>query len=96
MNIFNLDDVVVRVMEGDGSLNIPSPSELEGLEVGDYAKLIFIFNGEKRERMWVRITENAFPFFKGVLDNEPIHSSDLKLGELIEFEAQNVVDIVAP
>lgn len=60
--------------------------------VGDYARLIFVLDGDKKERMWVKVTDNSFPFFEGVLDNDSYYLPALIVGEPISFEAQHIAD----
>ncbi len=76
-----------------------TPRELiEKISPGETVKLIFQFESDdpeapRAERMWVIVKEvMGNGIFKGVLDNEPYHIKDLKIGDHIEFSACNIIN----
>jgi len=73
---------------------IPSDEDKDLLEIGDACKLIFEPDNEEQltERMWVNITEINGDEFVGELDNDPV-SLKMKLGELVKFNRDNIIDI---
>ncbi|NCU66893.1 DUF2185 domain-containing protein [Acidovorax sp. 210-6] len=76
----------------------PSPAVIARLAPGDVVKLIFRFESSDpdapgAERMWV-IVDEVLPQgrFKGRLDNQPRHITDLQLGDPVAFEACHIVN----
>ncbi|OYU14034.1 MAG: hypothetical protein CFE37_12960 [Alphaproteobacteria bacterium PA4] len=81
---------------------IPDRCRREGLETGDFAKLIFrisVDNAERPvsvERMWVLVRERTTDGYLGVLDNEPdaiSENDDFWRGTEFPFAAKHVIDI---
>lgn len=76
----------------------PPASLLERVTSGEVVKLIFRFESEDpeapaAERMWVLVDEVfGNGCFRGRLDNQPRHIRDLKPGDLLEFNACNVIN----
>lgn len=90
---YNLEDVVDRMMAGDETIEIPGPSDLEKLQCGDSVKVIFLFGGEKKERMWIELEDAVFPFYRGLLLNNSYYDENLCEGAEISLEAQHICDI---
>jgi uncharacterized protein YegJ (DUF2314 family) len=81
---------------------VPDRELREGLEPGDFAKLIFRMNvddpddGIAVERMWVLVREQVSGGYLGVLDNEPdgiAENDELWLGTELPFSAKHVINI---
>lgn len=81
---------------------IPGELEREGLQIGDFAKLVFEICTDKEnerfviERMWVVVTARIESGYVGVLDNDPreIHENDqLWSGAELPFSARHVIAI---
>lgn len=80
---------------------IPSDEDKAKLKKGDMVKLIFEIRtvnqkGEEDinpERMWVIIKTRDGDWFTGKLDNQPAATDKIKLGRLITFKAEHIVDI---
>ncbi|WP_160680343.1 DUF2185 domain-containing protein [Clostridium sp. C8-1-8] len=77
---------------------IPNQQEVENLDSGDLIKLIFVMinpqkNGCRAEKMWIRITDKQNGLFTGILDNEPYYLKSIKLGDIINFKADNIAAI---
>jgi Uncharacterized protein conserved in bacteria len=76
----------------------PSEHIIQKVAVGEVVKLIFRFESEDpdapaAERMWVLVDEiGSQGRFKGRLNNEPRHITDLKLDDPIEFQACHIIN----
>lgn len=76
----------------------PSREIIEQVVPGEVVKLIFQFESEdpeapSAERMWVLVDEVLGQGrFRGRLNNEPRHISDLKLDDLVEFGACHIIN----
>lgn len=97
-----LDDGEERQREAPNKFWVPSADEREGLQPGDYAKLIFrisVDDGEAPvsvERMWVVVRERIPGGYLGTLDNDPdaIEENDeLWSGIELPFSPRHVIDI---
>lgn len=81
------------------SFLIPELSKRESLKPGDIVKLIFRMEQTKGsddisvERMWVNVTEVNVPFYKGTLDNEPMHTDCIVCGQVVTFNPCHVIAI---
>lgn len=75
---------------------MPQRAEREALLPGDYAKVVFLANGEG-ERMWVEIgttdADAATPY-EGSLANQPIVHTELAMGDLVQFGPEHVIQIM--
>ncbi len=99
---FELVDALERLQEADSNFEMPGPSEIEEIEKGDFVKLIFKISHpdekgnvvESFERMWVVVETSEFPFFSGILDNDPYCTEEIKSGVLVKFAANNIIDIM--
>ena len=76
----------------------PTSAELEPLEKGHKAKLVFSFEGDTpdtlcTEELWVEIllVQNNGKLL-GQLEDVPKHIQDLQCGEIIEFEEHHIID----
>ena len=81
------------------TFQIPSLAAREGLQRGDYAKLIFRIARENDdhayERMWVIVTRRTATGYVGILNNEPsliAENPDFWLGSELPFSAKHVID----
>jgi hypothetical protein len=75
----------------------PSPEVIANLASGNQVKLIFEFASDdpqapSAERMWVEINEYKNGIYTGYLNNEPMHITDLKHRDVIEFKACHIMD----
>ena len=75
------------------TFEVPTHEELLALEVGDFAKLIFIEDGTNTERMWVLITNQGDHGmeWKGTLDNDPFGMFTYERGDAITFHPLDIV-----
>jgi len=93
-----------RLMDGHkmnqshpNTFHIPPTAEIENLKVGSIVKLGFdaigIEDAPGSERMWVRVTGRSGHEFVGELSNVPVVIRGLKYGDVIQFEANHILDI---
>ncbi len=80
------------------SFFIPDAEAREGLQPGEYAKLVFQLvdhpdDGPGAERMWVVVTDRAPGGYVGRLENEPMFITDLVAGARVEFEPRHVIQV---
>lgn len=73
-------------------VHIPSKSDILKVGKGTFVKLVFS-EGEKSERMWVRVTQKEGSDFEGILDNDPYQLISIKCGDLVKFKADNIINI---
>ncbi len=59
---------------------------------GDLAKLIFV-SPEGGERMWVRVDTAEAGRYRGTLDNRPVATAGLSIGDAVEFGPEHVADV---
>ena len=64
---------------------------------GNQVKLIFCFDSDepdmpRAERMWVTVDEVASGSFKGTLDNEPKHMTQISIGDAVQFKACHIIN----
>jgi len=69
--------------------------EISTLKIGDSVKI----NINNKEKVWVEITEiNNSTLkgneFKGKLDVNPYFLNDIKFGDTIKFQSENILDIL--
>lgn len=84
-----------------GSFAIPSVEARRGLQLGDFAKLVFEVSVDDPEhpvgveRMWVVVREIAGDRYFGLLDNEPDidENDEFWLGSEIPFGPEHVIEI---
>lgn len=82
------------------TFSIPTQPEREGLQAGDFAKLMFeIAVGDRVvvERMWVLVTARNESCYVGILDNDPTEiakNDELWSGTELPFAAANVIAIL--
>jgi len=78
---------------------LPSPAELQAIEVGDLVKLLFEYGIEAEkwdaERMWVTVTSIEGNEAVGRLDNEPDEPrSPVRLGDFIGFDRRHALAVL--
>ena len=92
-----IESAEARKVRFPDTFHIPSRQKRDSLEVGDYAKLFFIFSKNKKgcvgERMWVQVTQVAPNAYEGELRNTPTKIKGLKHGDKVIFLASDVADI---
>jgi hypothetical protein len=99
---FELANALERSIQNPESFEMPGAESIETLGPGQYAKLIFLIShlddsGNSKvsgERMWVKVTYSDYPFFEGILANQPSCTDELKEGYKLKFEAQHIIDIL--
>jgi hypothetical protein len=93
---YELTNGEVMNREHPDTFAMPQRSERETLLPGDFAKVVFIADGEG-ERMWVEIgttdADAASPY-EGSLANDPIVHMGLSFGDLVQFGPEHVVQIM--
>ncbi|MBO1270187.1 DUF2314 domain-containing protein [Shewanella sp. 4t3-1-2LB] len=98
---FELADAYSRAKENPDTFELPADEKVRTLEPGSLVKLVFLISYENSreewvtegERMWVEVSENKYPNFTGVLDNDPYCTNEIKSGIVILFTAANVIAI---
>ena len=80
------------------TFHIPSPNDIDELEVGSSVKLGFDITenieGPRSERMWVLVIELNGNKFTGQLDNDPAIIRGLKYRDTVDFTANNILSIM--
>lgn len=65
--------------------------------VGDLVKVLFVVDppvGDcTGERMWVRVIRIGNATALGILDNDPVVRTDLRAGEEVAFDLEDVLDV---
>ena len=79
------------------TFEIPERAARESLPVGSLVKLIFNFDQDGVERMWVRVAHrqaNGYGqgTYLGTLDSEPL-SDMLGLGSAVSFRPEHIIEI---
>lgn len=59
------------------------------IEIDAWVKLAFS-EGEEVEHMWVMVKKEKGGMFEGILDNEPIYLKNIKDGDKVVFERENI------
>jgi uncharacterized protein DUF2314 len=80
---------------------IPSEEDKARLKKGSLVKLMFEINigapgkavDPVSERMWVIVTERDGEWFSGFLDNQPLSGDAMKLGMVVNFKSEHIIDI---
>ena len=96
---YRLDDGEVLNRSHPDTFWIPSRQRRENLVDGDLVKLIFeLDDGEQiqRERMWVLVEGREGSKYRGLLDNDPVSTDEIKSGMEVLFEARHVIDVYEP
>ncbi|MGA8986746.1 immunity protein Imm33 domain-containing protein [Aeromicrobium sp.] len=96
MTDYRIADGEARHAEEPRSFFIPSRSEREGLQPGDYAKLLFELvqpepGDPGAERMWVEVLGVQDGRFVGALANVPSAISAISVGGRVDFGPENVI-----
>lgn len=90
---YSLMDGEQRAAAHPDTFHIPTRKSREGLQLGDYAKLVFIKH-EGTERMWVRVTVRLPDGrYRGILDNHPVYGPP-GYGALVEFEPKHIIGVI--
>ena len=93
---YMLEDGVQRNKQHPDTFYIPSQEERTSLQVGDVAKLVFLYRESDvicgGERMWVLITKVQDDGYEGTLDNKPFMADVLHFGEVVRFKPEHVID----
>ncbi len=96
--LYTLDSASETNAEFPDTFPIPSSSERTSLRVGDLVKLLFRIRTQETtlvERMWVRVEEVLSETeYVGVLDNDACSTPEIRSGLHVEFEADDIVQIV--
>ena len=81
---------------------IPAQVVREGLERGDYAKLIFRIavaeDDDAVERMWVIVSQKVAGGYVGILTNTPAlieEDESLRMGTQLTFSARHVIAVLS-
>lgn len=96
---YYLQNVTVDAQKDPRHFLIPAEEEIAHLKVGEMVRLFFAFHftsddGCRAERMWVEISEINGDRFKGHLTNQPVYIKDLAIGNVIEFEKNNIASLI--
>lgn len=83
---------MVGKIEGEGRMSDYAPPK-----VGDIVKVRFEIDppidGCSAERMWVRVTMVSDSTATGMLDNNPLVISDMKIGDKVVFDLADILGI---
>ena len=93
---YELENGEAMHREHPNTFAMPQRAERETLLPGDYAKVVFLADGEG-ERMWVEIATtdpDADSPYEGTLANDPIVHLELSHGDLVQFGPEHVVQIM--
>ena len=94
---YTLENAEERSKEFPDTFQIPSFEERANVKPNNLVKLIFnIIDNNKIlniERMWVLNKKCENGKYSGILDNDPYADCELKAGDLIEYLAENIIDI---
>ncbi|HDX9663251.1 TPA: DUF2314 domain-containing protein [Bacillus cereus] len=90
---YNLVDGVALNKLHPDTFEIPTKNDISSLSLGMYVKLGFSEYEKIPERMWVEIDSINGKKFTGKLNNEPHVLESIKLGDVVEFEAKNILAI---
>ena len=90
-----LENVEIAHQENPRTYSIPRSDQRYTLLPGQIVKLVFLLDrpaeGEpKAERMWVEVKEVKGSHYVGVLDNDPKYITNLKAGDIIEFDPEHI------
>jgi hypothetical protein len=91
-----LADAQARAAANPSTFQIPSLADRSQLEVGDFAKLIFLDTRGAGERMWVQIVAVSATGeirYRGILANDPIAGVSVQRSAVIEFVARHICAI---
>jgi hypothetical protein len=89
--MYTLENVEEINREHPQTFHIHSEHVRSNLQIGQYAKLIFLIDGWA-ERMWVRITKREGGKYWGDLDNAALDPSLPDLGSEVVFGKEHVAD----
>ena len=96
---YELIDAVAFQKIHPTTFELPDELNRTSIAVGEWAKLMFKFPVNREpaiERMWVRITEVTPTGYIGMLDNDPSNVEFLRRGDVVQFEARHVINILPP
>lgn len=95
---FYLEDISIESSKNPRHFLRPSEEEINSLKVGEMVRLFFVLKEQKdncrAERMWVEIEHIKKDKFIGYLTNQPFYIKDLQLGDLVEFNRNNIATII--
>jgi len=97
-----LENVVEKSITNKETFFIPNEIERNNQKINDMVRLHFVLknpseNEPRAERMWVKIfetIENKIKQYKGHLTNVPVYIKGLKIGDIIEFDADNIAQTI--
>lgn len=98
---FELADAYARTKESPDAFALPAEERARALRPGCLVKLVFLISykdsnakwATEGERMWVEVTENDYPSFAGILDNDAYCTNDIQSGIKVNFTAAHVIEI---
>lgn len=75
---------------------IPSDTRKQFIKTGDFVKLGFLplKEGERTERMWVKVHSIIGDEIFGVLNNDPLTLTHIKDGDTVKCNLKHVLDII--
>ena len=93
---YSLDDGEELHREAPESFCIPDAGQRRALAPGQCVKLVFRIELEDDvhvERMWVIVRAGDAQGYRGILDNDPYCTPELRAGTPVLFEPRHVIDI---
>jgi uncharacterized protein YegJ (DUF2314 family) len=93
---YTLDNGVEMHLAAPDTFYLPPELARTNLNARDIVKLVFRIehDGELHvERMWVQVVTRTATGYRGVLDNDPYCTDQLKAGVVVEFGPEHVIQI---
>ncbi|MBP7352515.1 MAG: DUF2314 domain-containing protein [Comamonas sp.] len=94
---YTLDNGETLHAQAPDTFYLPPGEMRAGLNVGDFAKLVFRVTheaGENVERMWVIVQARQGAGYLGTLDNQPYCTEALAPGLQVAFGPEHVIQIL--
>lgn len=90
---FELEDILLTVTQGVYDNPIPSLQEKNGIQKGDFVKLLFVDGNGNVERMWVEFLRREEELCVGILSNDSYEHEKLQADRVIYFHSNHIYAI---
>lgn len=93
---YTLDNAAEIHRDFPETFHLPQETARASLQPGALVKLIFRIDVDDEthvERMWVQITDVTPGGYKGVLDNDPYCTDEIRSGMPVDFHADHIIEI---
>lgn len=96
---YYLENIALKHKEDRRHFLKPTDKEIKNIKVGEMVRLFFVLNFETKdncraERMWIEVCTIDGHNFRGYLTNKPIYIKDLNIGDIIEFNKDNIATVI--